>query len=203
MDKGAAQKILRTVPFEQGFHFSIGIGKYTPETAVNLFSFYEELKTIELQSVRFHFQRRDFQKWIETSLEDYELASRIDKTPAGLNDEELRSQLLTVVRERLTELQTASNVPEKQTPKDAAKQTLSEEPKKFTLEELKNYDGQDSKPAYILFEGKVYDVTDSGFWLTGDHLGAHRAGRDLTQDILSAPHGPEVLSKMKQIGIVA
>jgi hypothetical protein len=86
LDKTSAQKILRTLPFEQGFHFSTGIGKYTPETAVNLFSFYEELKTIELQSVRFHFQRRDFQKWIETSLEDYDLASRIDKTPAGLND---------------------------------------------------------------------------------------------------------------------
>jgi predicted heme/steroid binding protein len=100
-------------------------------------------------------------------------------------------------------LETASIIPEKQTPGEAAKNVSGEEPKRFTLEELKNYDGLDSRQAYILFEGKVYDVTDSGFWQAGDHLGAHRAGRDLSQDILSAPHGPEVLSKMKQIGVVA
>jgi len=58
--KSEAEKILSSVPFEQGFHFATDLGKYTGETAINLFSFYEELRTIGPQSVKFHFQRRDF-----------------------------------------------------------------------------------------------------------------------------------------------
>jgi len=33
--------------------------------------------------------------------------------------------------------------------------------KKFTLNELKQYDGRDGRSAYIAYKGKVYDVTES------------------------------------------
>ncbi len=74
------------------------------------------------------------------------------------------------------------------------------EQRKFTLEELANYDGRGGKPAYIAYEGKVYDVSESSFWLDGDHLGAHQAGKDLTDELPLAPHGPENLDRVKLVG---
>ncbi len=79
---------------------------------------------------------------------------------------------------------------------------LSEE-KKFTLEELAKYNGKKGSPAYIAFKGKIYDVTESSFWMGGDHLGAHEAGKDLTLEIDLAPHGPENLERMKIVGVLA
>ncbi len=77
------------------------------------------------------------------------------------------------------------------------------EEKKFTLEELAKYDGKDGKPAYLAYKGKVYDVSDSPFWMGGDHLGAHQAGKDLTEEIELAPHGPENIDRVKHVGVLA
>lgn len=76
---------------------------------------------------------------------------------------------------------------------------LAEE-KKFTPEELSKFNGKNGNPAYIAFKGKVYDVTLSSFWLDGDHLGAHQAGKDLTPEIELAPHGPENLDRVTLVG---
>lgn len=74
--------------------------------------------------------------------------------------------------------------------------------KKFTLDELKQYDGKDGRASYIAYKGKVYDVTDSSFWMDGDHLGLHKAGEDLTEQLAEAPHGEEELSNVKLIGLL-
>jgi predicted heme/steroid binding protein len=74
--------------------------------------------------------------------------------------------------------------------------------KKFTIEELKQYDGKDGRPAYIAYQGKVYDVTDSPLWTSGDHQGLHEAGKDLTAEMSEAPHGEETLASMKTVGIL-
>lgn len=76
---------------------------------------------------------------------------------------------------------------------------LTEE-KKFTTEELSKFNGKDGNPTYIAFKGKVYDVSQSSFWLDGDHLGAHQAGKDLTAEIELAPHGPENLDRVTIVG---
>jgi len=60
--------------------------------------------------------------------------------------------------------------------------------KEFTLEELAEFDGQDGRPAYVVFQGVVYDVTESAMWDEGDHEGQHKAGRDLTAEHEDAPH---------------
>ena len=78
---------------------------------------------------------------------------------------------------------------------------LNEE-RKFTLEELAKFNGRNGNPAYIAFKGKVYDVSDSSFWLDGDHLGSHQAGKDLTDEIELAPHGPENLDRLKAVGVL-
>ncbi len=77
------------------------------------------------------------------------------------------------------------------------------EQKKFTLEELAKFNGSDGNPAYVAYQGKVYDVSDSSFWIGGDHLGAHQAGKDLTDEIDIAPHGPENLDRVKLVGVLA
>jgi predicted heme/steroid binding protein len=74
--------------------------------------------------------------------------------------------------------------------------------RKFNLEELKQYDGKEGRHAYIAYKGKVYDVTDNYLWIDGDHQGEHVAGKDLTEDIASAPHGEENLERVKLIGIL-
>lgn len=72
--------------------------------------------------------------------------------------------------------------------------------RKFTPEELSKFDGKSGRPAYIAYKGNVYDVTDSYLWIDGEHLGEHRAGKDLTQQMVQAPHGEDALEKVKLLG---
>lgn len=79
---------------------------------------------------------------------------------------------------------------------------MAEDSKKITLEELKQYNGKNGKPAYIAYQGKVYDVSQSKLWSDGDHMGLHEAGKDLTDDIDLAPHREEVLERAELVGTV-
>jgi predicted heme/steroid binding protein len=79
---------------------------------------------------------------------------------------------------------------------------ILEAERKFTLKELKQYDGKEGRPAYIAFRGKVYDVTDNYLWTDGDHQGEHAAGKDLTEAMAKAPHGEENLERVKLIGVL-
>jgi predicted heme/steroid binding protein len=76
-----------------------------------------------------------------------------------------------------------------------------EKTQKFTLQELKEFNGKNGKPAYVGYKGKVYDVTDSSLWGEGDHMG-HTAGEDLTEQIEFAPHAEDVLERMKTVGVI-
>lgn len=76
------------------------------------------------------------------------------------------------------------------------------EVKNFTSEELAKYDGKNGNPAYVAVNGKVYDVTESAFWTDGEHLGSHQAGKELTEEMDIAPHGPENLERVKVVGVL-
>ncbi|HHL40299.1 MAG TPA: hypothetical protein ENJ37_07325 [Deltaproteobacteria bacterium] len=65
---------------------------------------------------------------------------------------------------------------------------------------IEPFDGRDGRPAYVAYEGRVFDVTDSALWRGGEHMARHRAGRDMTAELKKAPHGPEMLEKAKLIG---
>jgi predicted heme/steroid binding protein len=80
--------------------------------------------------------------------------------------------------------------------------SLTGEPRTFTLKELAEYNGTGGKPAYVAYKGKVYDVSASSFWLDGDHLGTHQAGKDLTEELELAPHGGEMLERTKLVGVL-
>jgi predicted heme/steroid binding protein len=74
------------------------------------------------------------------------------------------------------------------------------EQKKVTMQELEEHNGKNGKPAYIAYKGKVYDVSESSFWIDGDHLGMHNAGKDLTEELEMAPHREETLRNVKLVG---
>ena len=74
--------------------------------------------------------------------------------------------------------------------------------KEFTREELITCDGKDGRPVYIAHEGKVYDVSASKLWKTGNHIKRHQSGRDLSDDIKGAPHDTSVLGRFPQVGIL-
>lgn len=60
--------------------------------------------------------------------------------------------------------------------------------KDMTLADLAAFNGRDGQPAYVAFEGVIYDVTESAMWGNGDHEGMHDAGKDLTGEHDDAPH---------------
>jgi predicted heme/steroid binding protein len=74
------------------------------------------------------------------------------------------------------------------------------EPRKVTSKELEEHNGKEGKPAYIVYQGKVYDVSGSDLWRDGDHMGLHQAGKDLTDELELAPHMEEVLERVKLVG---
>ena len=65
----------------------------------------------------------------------------------------------------------------------------------MTLQELARHDGSNGRQALVAVNGKIYDVTASPFWSGGDHMGEHQAGRDLTEELKSAPHVRSVIER--------
>ena len=97
-------KILRAVPHDKGFHFFTDLGQNTGETATSLETFAQKLEKISADSVRFHFQRKDFQNWIQTTVGDGVLAERINHVSGQRPVEDLRSELVKTVQERVSQL---------------------------------------------------------------------------------------------------
>ncbi len=69
-------------------------------------------------------------------------------------------------------------------------------------EELAEKNGKEGRPVYIAYKGKIYDVSESMLWKTGTHMKRHPSGKDLTTDLSAAPHGPEVLERYQQVGVI-
>jgi hypothetical protein len=97
-------KILSTVPHDKGFHFFTDLGRNTGETATSLETFAQKLEKINVDSVKFHFQRNDYQNWIQTTVGDGVLAERINRISGQLPVEDLRNELVKTVQKRLTQM---------------------------------------------------------------------------------------------------
>ncbi len=70
----------------------------------------------------------------------------------------------------------------------------------LTPDELARFNGREGEPAYIVYKGRIYDVTRSGLWKGGRHMGKHPSGFDLTGWLAQAPHGEEKVLSMPCIG---
>jgi hypothetical protein len=97
-------EILRTVPYDKGFHFYTAPDNFSGETATSLDDLEKKLQVVAANSVNFHFHRGDFQKWIEDTLGDRELAKRLSLVKLTFPVEDLRKELLAIVQTRITEL---------------------------------------------------------------------------------------------------
>ncbi len=75
--------------------------------------------------------------------------------------------------------------------------------KALTMDELTQFDGTEGRPAYIAYEGQIYDVSRSKLWEEGVHFGKHRAGFDLSDYLEQAPHGQEKFVSMPRVGKLA
>mgnify|MGYP000880265447 FL=1 len=86
--------------------------------------------------------------------------------------------------------------------KDAVEDALKPDPIYLSLEELKEFNGKDGKPAYVAVDGVIYDMTKSVPWKDGMHNG-FEAGNDLTKNIKEdSPHGVINLERVPTIGFV-
>jgi Family of unknown function (DUF5752) len=97
-------KILSTVSHDKGFHFFTDLCCNTGVTATSLETFAQKLERINANSVKFHFQRNDFQNWIQTTVGDGVLAERLSHVSGQLPVEDLRSELVKTVQKRISQL---------------------------------------------------------------------------------------------------
>ena len=96
--KHTSKKPLAIVSFENGFHFYTNIDNYTGITATNLNEFESNLKIIPAESIKFHLQRKDFEKWVKYTIRDAAIAERISKIKEEQPTEDLRKELLKTVK---------------------------------------------------------------------------------------------------------
>ncbi|WP_349682089.1 cytochrome b5 domain-containing protein [Methanosarcina sp. UBA5] len=87
---------------------------------------------------------------------------------------------------------------ERQNTTEMQKVTNKSEMKEYTLEELAKYNGKNGK-TYVVYQGNVYDVSDSDLWKNGTHNG-HNAGKDLTEEMNKSPHRPEIIKGFPVVG---
>lgn len=105
---------------------------------------------------------------------------------APANEEEMQSE----AAEEMTEV---AEMPEES---EMSEDVMLE----LTLEELKQYNGQDGQPAYVAVDGVIYDFSDVTAWTGGKHHG-NMAGNDLTDIIKNkSPHGLKVLEGKSVVG---
>jgi len=99
-----ALRALSTVNADCGFHFYTAIGDYTGVTATSIQELAEKMRSISLGSVRFHFERGDFQRWIRTLFCEPELAEDIGLIKPHFSDEALRREIIDKIEVRLSQL---------------------------------------------------------------------------------------------------
>ena len=71
----------------------------------------------------------------------------------------------------------------------------------LTLEALSAYNGKNGQPAYVAYNGVIYDVSHIAKWANGVHNG-NIAGTDLSGKLEKAPHGVANLVLAKRVGII-
>jgi arsenite oxidase small subunit len=77
---------------------------------------------------------------------------------------------------------------------------MSQPTKKLSSAELAQFDGQEGRPFYVVFKGKVYDFSSSKLWPQGKHMGIHTRSQNLTEAIKGAPHGEDNILRFPLVG---
>jgi alpha-amylase len=109
----AAKRILRHLPAGMGFTFSYEFARSSGLTVQSLYEFISALKTVDLSSIRFHMERRDFERWLRHVVGDDKLADQIAKVSQlkrKLKGEALRKRVLTLTERRIKQLKRVAKV---------------------------------------------------------------------------------------------
>jgi hypothetical protein len=87
------------------FHFYVDIGDYTGIRAASYEEFLSCIKKVKAESLSFHVERGDFEKWASDTLKDEKLAKEIGKLKnQKLQGQTLRNRLYGIVSKRHKEL---------------------------------------------------------------------------------------------------
>jgi predicted transcriptional regulator len=102
--KDQATQILHPTPPEKAFHFYTELGKYSGIYADSLQDFCDKIQKIDIETIKFHMPRKDFENWLQ-HLGDDELAKKITMLrEQGLSGEELRQKIYETTKYRCEEL---------------------------------------------------------------------------------------------------
>ena len=72
----------------------------------------------------------------------------------------------------------------------------------LTLEQLAHCDGQEDRPTYFAYGGRIFNASESKLWRGGRHMRRHTAGCDLTEALAQAPHGEDRIMTLPEVGKV-
>jgi alpha-amylase len=101
----AAKRLLRRLPKGMGFTFSYEFSRSSLSTVHSLEEFCLALKTIGLNSIKYHIERGDFERWLSQVVGDEELSAKISKIGNQKHKEELlRKKIITSIERRLKKL---------------------------------------------------------------------------------------------------
>jgi predicted heme/steroid binding protein len=70
----------------------------------------------------------------------------------------------------------------------------------MTGDDLTLFTGRGKRRALVAVKGNLFEMTGRDLWRHGIHPGGHHAGQDLTDSFRDAPHGPEVLDRVRRVG---
>lgn len=102
----AAKWILRRLPTDKGFTFFYEFARPTNVTTHDMFEFARALNMVTIQSLKYHTERGDFERWLSQVLGDKKLAEKISSiTSEKLVGKTLRKRLVTVVEARVKQLE--------------------------------------------------------------------------------------------------
>lgn len=108
VDTAVALKILSPVSMEKAFHFYYALNYPSGVYADSLKDFVDKIQKVDLNCIKFHFPRKDFELWIQ-SLGDLELSKKLELLRMkSLSGENLRKEIYETVNSRYEELKRLS-----------------------------------------------------------------------------------------------
>ena len=72
--------------------------------------------------------------------------------------------------------------------------------RRFSIRELRAYNGKKGRGVYVVYKGLVYDLSLSMLWDSGSHVEEHHSGEDLSEALEGAPHGEELIKLFPVVG---
>jgi DNA-binding PadR family transcriptional regulator len=104
-DKGrTAFTVLAALPEDQVFHFYLGLDRPAGVSARSIKGFFDVVGTVAVESLDFHLERADFEKWFESAVKDDVIASELAAhRQDGFKGEALRTQILLALQARFGE----------------------------------------------------------------------------------------------------